>query len=310
MELSVVQYTKDVIVTKPIHLDLIGKGAFGKVYKHYNELDDNTYAVKKILLTQEYANHALQEVRVLATLNHPNIVRYFHSWLEALRTSDVNLLKVNEEDSDEEKEVIRLNGNQYYMCIRMEYCEKSLAKYLQGMDRSKNDLFRSQIIMGVSYLHSKGMIHRDLKPDNILISNNTIKISDFGLVKTIQLKSMKNISILNTTYAGTYLYASPEQYKGQPYGLETDIYSLGTIFFEMEHLFSTDMERIQEIQNFHNGYSKPFSHAKIITKMCSEIRPTIDQVQDYFITKNNDSTVVCRDIVWEIVFKSIMTQNF
>lgn len=304
MELSVVQYTKDVIVTKPIHLDLIGKGAFGKVYKHYNELDDNTYAVKKILLTQEYANHALKEVRILATLNHPNIVRYFHSWLEALRTSDVNLLKAVEEDQDEDldSEIIRMNGNQYYMCIRMEYCESNLTNYLQRQDRSKNESYRLQLIQGLSYLHSKGMIHRDLKPDNILISQDIIKITDFGLVKTMKHNVIKNISMLNTTYAGTYLYASPEQYQGKPYGLETDIYSLGTIFFEMAHVFLTDMERIQSIQKFHQGLgNKNFTHQDIITKMCSDVRPTILELQDYFLKENN----TIRDLVWEIIFKAI-----
>jgi serine/threonine protein kinase len=304
MELSVVQYTKDVIVTKPIHLDLIGKGAFGKVYKHYNELDDNTYAVKKILLTQEYANHALKEVRILATLNHPNIVRYFHSWLEALRTSDVNLLKEVEEDQDEDldSEIIRMNGNQYYMCIRMEYCESNLTNYLQRQDRSKNESYRLQLIQGLSYLHSKGMIHRDLKPDNILISQDIIKITDFGLVKTMEHNVIKNISMLNTTYAGTYLYASPEQYQGKPYGLETDIYSLGTIFFEMAHVFLTDMERIQSIQKFHQGLgNKNFTHQDIITKMCSDVRPTILELQDYFLKENN----TIRDLVWEIIFKAI-----
>ena len=299
-----VEYTKDVIVTKPMVLDLIGKGAFGKVYKHYNELDDNTYAVKKILLTQEYANHALKEVRILATLNHPNIVRYFHSWLEALRTSDVNLLKEVEEDQDEDldSEIIRMNGNQYYMCIRMEYCESNLTNYLQRQDRSKNESYRLQLIQGLSYLHSKGMIHRDLKPDNILISQDIIKITDFGLVKTIQHNVIKNISMLNTTYAGTYLYASPEQYQGKPYGLETDIYSLGTIFFEMAHVFLTDMERIQSIQKFHQGLeNKKFTHQEIITKMSSDVRPTILEVQDYFLKENN----TIRDLVWEIIFKAL-----
>lgn len=302
-----VEYTKDVIVTKPMVLDLIGKGAFGKVYKHYNELDDNTYAVKKILLTQEYANHALKEVRILATLNHPNIVRYFHSWLEALRTSDVNLLKQQNEDVDDEEhenqsEILCMNGNQYYMCIRMEYCESNLTNYLQCQDRSKNESYRLQLIQGLSYLHSKGMIHRDLKPDNILISQDIIKITDFGLVKTIQHNVIKNISMLNTTYAGTYLYASPEQYQGKPYGLETDIYSLGTIFFEMAHVFLTDMERIQSIQKFHQGLeNKKFTHQEIITKMCSDVRPTILEVQDYFLKENN----TIRDLVWEIIFKAL-----
>ena len=101
MESAIVQYTKDVVLSHPTPLDLIGKGAFGKVYKYHNELDDVTYAVKKILLTQECANNTLKEVRVLANLNHPNIVRYFHSWLEAMRISECNLIE-QEEESDQE----------------------------------------------------------------------------------------------------------------------------------------------------------------------------------------------------------------
>jgi len=309
MESAIVQYTKDVVISHPTPLDLIGKGAFGKVYKYHNDLDDVTYAVKKILLTQECANNTLKEVRVLANLNHPNIVRYFHSWLEAMRISECNLIEQEEEsDQEDENEVIRVNGNQYYMCIRMEYCESNLTKYLEASDRSKIGDFRNQIITGVSYLHSKGIIHRDLKPDNILIyQQNIIKITDFGLAKTFTSGQLKKISSFNTTFAGTMLYASPEQYEGKPYGTDTDIYSLGILFFEMQQIFKTNMERIQEIQKLRlNLSSLSIQHEPIILSMISEpeSRPDITQVQEYFYQEHN-YLMWCRDIVWMIVMNAI-----
>lgn len=312
MESAIVQYTKDVVISHPTPLDLIGKGAFGKVYKYYNELDDVTYAVKKILLTQECANNTLKEVRVLANLNHPNIVRYFHSWLEAMRISECNLIDGEDSDQEDENEVIRVNGNQYYMCIRMEYCESNLTSYLEGSDRSKMVDFRNQIITGVDYLHSKGIIHRDLKPDNILIyQRDKIKITDFGLAKTLTSGSLEKISSFNTTFAGTMLYASPEQYEGKPYGTETDIYSLGILFFEIQQIFKTRMERIQEIQKLRLSLSSlSFQHKSIILTMISqpEARPTISQVQEYFYQEHN-YTLWCRDIIWMVVLNSISKVN-
>jgi serine/threonine protein kinase len=99
------------------------------------------------------------------------------------------------------------------------------------------------------------------------------------------------------------LYASPEQYEGKPYGTETDIYSLGILFFEMQQIFKTSMERIQEIQKLRlNLSSLSIQHEPIIFSMISEpeSRPDILQVQDFYYQEHNYS-LWCRDIVWMIV---------
>lgn len=162
------------------------------------------------------------------------------------------------------------------------------------------------------YLHSKGIIHRDLKPDNILIyQQNNIKITDFGLAKTLTSGTLKKISSFNTTFAGTMLYASPEQFEGKPYGTETDIYSLGILFFEMQQIFKTSMERIQEIQKLRLSLSSlSFKNQEMINSMIShpEARPNISQVQEYFYQEHNYS-LWCRDIVWMIVLNTISKIN-
>lgn len=291
----------------------IGKGGFGKVYKYHHEIDHQDYAVKKILLTKESAYNALKEIRILSKLNHPNIVRYFNSWLE---TSDNKITKKNsfyelssscEDNEEEEDPVLLLNDKIFYICIKMEYCDSTLTKYLQSdLQRVHKSTIIRNLIEGLHYLHYKQVIHRDLKPDNILISfpSFTIKISDFGLAKIIHDPHSALDHVCNTEFTGTLLYASPEQYKGESYGFETDIYSLGIIWYELEHAFTTECERFVKIQQLRK--SGKCSDNLLIEKMINKpkLRPTIFQIYNEILMINNH-IVWCRDIVWEIVSRAL-----
>lgn len=277
--------------------ELIGIGGFGKVYKHFYELDCKVYAIKKILLTEQSANNAIKEVRILSGLNHINIIRYFTSWIESTNSNDI-------EDDENEDVLIVKDKNVFFLCIKMEYCEKTLTQYLsERNDFNLNFNYIQQILTGVKYLHEHQIIHRDLKPDNILINhNNIIKITDFGLVKT---KSAINVSSKHTTYVGTFLYVSPEQYFGLDYSFDTDIYSLGIIIYEMYHLFKTDMERIKSIMNLKNNLiiGSFIENYEMILKMVGEQnnRPTINQIFSTFYQPYQNPHIICRDIIWEII---------
>uniref|UniRef100_A0A452GLH5 non-specific serine/threonine protein kinase n=1 Tax=Gopherus agassizii TaxID=38772 RepID=A0A452GLH5_9SAUR len=131
--------------------------------------------------------------------------------------------------------------------IQMEFCEKGTLDDWIDEKRGKENYqteslikFR-QIVTGVEYIHSKGFIHRDLKPLNIFISSeDKIKIGDFGLVTSMT-------DDLRTTGKGTKSYMSPEQ-AGDKYGQEVDIFALGLILFEILWIFSTGTEKIKEWQ--------------------------------------------------------------
>nr|XP_048272010.1 interferon-induced, double-stranded RNA-activated protein kinase isoform X2 [Myodes glareolus] len=138
--------------------------------------------------------------------------------------------------------------------IQMEFCDKgTLENWMVNEKQKKPDkdllleLFE-QITTGVDYIHSKALIHRDLKPGNIfLVDEKHIKIGDFGLVTDLENDGNR------TKRAGTLLYLSPEQLLSQEYGKEVDIFALGLILAELLHICITEQERIQFFQKLRDG---------------------------------------------------------
>lgn len=274
---------------------LIGSGAFGKVYRSFNQIDNNVYAIKKTPVTKDSVKYALQEIRILSQLYHPNIVRYFNSWAERGTIEDDN-------DINSTAIIKNNHGNGYYLHLQMEYCKIDLKQLLEmrkelNLQQSKN-IF-NQILCGIEYIHEKGIIHRDLKPANILITeNNIVKISDFGLGKVL---SNNTINTECTTYTGTELYASPEQFNGESYSYSTDIYSLGIILFELVNLFTTTMERIIEIKNLKDGKQMTVPIILSMVNKEPELRPTAKILKQMFCEEHISTYIICRDIVWGII---------
>lgn len=300
-----------------VPMTLIGKGGFGKVYREHYPLDDQVYAVKRVLLTHETAGITLREVRVLSGLDHEHIVRYYHSWLESvssptesgvimgtLSSSSISSLASSSSSSGEGEgegeEQIQESTNplpRFFLCIRMQFCESTLYRYLrennQRLFPRKDDLrFIREMISGVRYLHSQGILHRDLKPENMLLYNNSIKISDFGLAKILLDGSGETTPLAckpSSMYLGTPLYAPPEQYRREeekegeketPLGMEADIYSLCVIFFEMSISFTTEMERILRIQSFRSGQNTGVVHPLLQKAMGPpRERPSLDDLE-------------------------------
>lgn len=145
----------------------------------------------------------LQEARIAAALNHPNLVTIFDTGK---------------------------NGEDIY--ITMEYVDgQSLKSFLE---RNKPPIevlmeIMKSICLGVAYAHERNVIHRDLKPGNImLLHDRTVKIMDFGLARLLT-----DTIIEKTSVKGTPLYMSPEQIIGKKVDKQSDIYSLGCLFYRM-----------------------------------------------------------------------------
>ena len=249
-----------------VKLEHLGEGSYGLIDKVYHKLDGKIYAIKKIPMSpkmdKDIFKSKLDEIRVLAKMNHPNILRYHSSWMEYYSWEECF-------EGDSSNSITELEGLYLTIFLQTEICDNNLREWLISRNKTKKlDIDISlyilkQILDGLSYLHKMNLIHRDIKPENILLVqpkindaykyllsngetiadskyNFLIKIADFGLAKsqmieegTIELYTIEEINIKNTEGIGTRLYASPEQLKTSDYNYKSDLYSLGLIIAEL-----------------------------------------------------------------------------
>lgn len=183
----------------------IGKGSFSTIYKCF-DISNNVYALKKIDMDKLKNKSIIKnEFNIMRKLSHINIIKVFDL-------------------------IIDDTLNNVY--IFMEYFENGdLCKYLGGnaLEEKKVNNFSIQIKNGLQYLYTQNIVHRDIKPQNILVSNDKIlKIIDFGLSKNINI----NNEIMDTI-CGSPMYMAPEIIKTKNYTIKSDIWSFGVIIYEM-----------------------------------------------------------------------------
>jgi serine/threonine protein kinase len=181
-------------------IKFLGKGVFSEVYLIQHKQTEELFARKCI--RHNKVNLKDRELLIMKKIKHPNIVSFYDSF----------------EDSNQ------LN-------IIIEYCEKGdLQEFLNGRKmKEKHALhYFYQILQGLNYLHSNNIIHRDIKPQNILIDKyNVCKIADFGFAR------YKEEDTLLKTVCGSPLYMAPEIIKKQHYTESADIWSAGVLFYQM-----------------------------------------------------------------------------
>ena len=190
---------------------LLGRGGMASVYLAENqEKNPKKVAIKvlevDVVENKEYVNRFKKEAFICSKITHPNIVKvYNYGILES----------------------------KYY--IVMEFIDgKDLSFYVRNnKNKVLKDIlnFTSQIASALSFAHKNKIIHRDIKPQNILLDKlGKIKITDFGIAK---INLPQALTQENERVAGTAYYMSPEQIKGEPVDLRTDIYSLGILLYEL-----------------------------------------------------------------------------
>lgn len=189
--------------------EIIGVGGMSVVYKAYDNVDDRIVAVKilkdEFLTNDEFVRRFKNESKAIALLSHPNIVKVY----------DVSF-------------------GEKLQYIVMEYVDGiTLKEYIQKQKSiTWNDalFFTTQILRALQHAHDKGIVHRDIKPQNIiLLSNGNIKVADFGIARF----SRSETRTLTDTAIGSVHYISPEQAKGEFTDERADIYSVGVVLYEM-----------------------------------------------------------------------------
>lgn len=189
--------------------ELIGVGGMAYVYKAYDIIDDRTVAIKilkeEFLGNQDFMRRFKNESKAIAMLDHPNIVKVYS---------------------------VSFGDRMQY--IVMEYIDgvtlKEYMDHQEALSWKEAIHFTTQILKALHHAHENGIIHRDIKPQNImLLQDGTIKVTDFGIARfsDSQTRTMTDKAI------GSVHYIAPEQARGELTDGKTDVYSVGVMLYEM-----------------------------------------------------------------------------
>ena len=191
---------------------VLGKGSFGSVYLVRRIEDNKIYALKSVILeklNKKEQQNSVNEVRILASVNHPNVIGY----KEAFWDDSQNTLN-----------------------IVMEYADDGDLQTKIGKMRKEGGMFQEnliwsysiQMIEGLKALHDKKIMHRDLKSANIFLvkDKHQCKLGDMNVSKVIKEKEL-------LTQTGTPYYASPEVWRDEPYSYKSDLWSIGCVIYEL-----------------------------------------------------------------------------
>ena len=190
-------------------VEILGEGGMAFVYKARDKQLQRDVAIKTLkpnyVNQEKFVDRFRREAQTAANLNHPNIVQIF-DW--------------------------GIDDEPYFV---MEYIEGNTLTSIISGNRTVglNDILYigSQVANGLKEAHKRGLVHRDIKPGNIMITpDGKVKVTDFGIVS---LQNEESDITKTGAVLGTASYISPEQAQGKPVSFESDLYSLGTVLYEL-----------------------------------------------------------------------------
>uniref|UniRef100_A0A8C0JAZ2 Serine/threonine-protein kinase 36 n=1 Tax=Chelonoidis abingdonii TaxID=106734 RepID=A0A8C0JAZ2_CHEAB len=187
-------------------LEMIGEGSFGRVYKGRRKYSAQVVALKfipKVGRSEKELKNLQREIEIMRGLHHPNIVQMLDSF-------------------ETDKEVV----------VVTDYAEGELFQILEddgNLPEEQVQDIASQLVSALYYLHSHRILHRDMKPQNILLGKGgIIKLCDFGFARAMSINTM-----VLTSIKGTPLYMAPELVQERPYDHTADLWAVGCILYEL-----------------------------------------------------------------------------
>lgn len=236
----------------------IGKGKFAVVYRAHKIGDDQPVALKRIsvdMMNEKAREKCLKEVRLLQSLDHPNIIRYMDSFIIE---NDLIIVYEWAAAGDLKRQLRKAQER------GVGFEERVIWKYF------------SQICSAMQHMHEKRIMHRDLKPANIFLTlDGTIKVGDLGLSRELSEHTIQAHSKV-----GTPLYMSPEVLKGDGYDFKSDIWSLGCLLYELAMLKSPFKSEGLNIYSLFEKISKgeyqplPDTYSEELRNLCYEMIST------------------------------------
>lgn len=232
---------------------IIGTGSYATVKLSRSNRHGENVAIKivsKMEAPQDYLKKFLpREIEVVKGLKHPNLIRF----LQAIETT-------------------------HRVYIVMEYAENgSLFDVIRGqgyIEEARSRHWFLQLVGAVQYCHDRGVVHRDIKCENLLLDrDDNIKLSDFGFARAhMRIRSHPADNTLSETFCGSYAYASPEILRGIPYAPHlSDIWSMGVVLFAMVYGRlpfddSSVSELLRQVQN-----DVTFPPQPCVSRECKEL---------------------------------------
>ncbi|NXI91795.1 STK36 kinase, partial [Psophia crepitans] len=187
-------------------LEMIGEGSFGRVYKGRRKHSAQVVALKfipKVGRSEKELKNLQREIEIMRGLHHPNIIQMLDSF-------------------ETDKEVV----------VVIDYAEGELFQILEddgSLPEDQVQTIAAQLVSALYYLHSHRILHRDMKPQNILLDKDgVVKLCDFGFARAMSIHTM-----VLTSIKGTPLYMSPELVEERPYDHTADLWSVGCILYEL-----------------------------------------------------------------------------
>ena len=247
-------------------IEFVGNGSFGNVYRIENVKNNKQFALKTLMapIADETSLKAFINEGNLATkIHHENVIRY-HYFHDGSQSPDMPPYIIMD----------YADGGTLYFAIQEHI---STGKNFENQELL--ELF-TQLINGMEAINDC-LVHRDIKPDNILIMNNKIKITDFGLSKIVQESTRKS------TFKGfgCIQYMAPEGWTLDKNTVQMDIYSMGFVFYELATLNFPLEVGSNDIQDWRDAHL--FQNAKPVDHRNPKISPVISQIITKMIRKEH-----------------------